>query len=425
MEIYVVQEGDTGDSIAARFGISVEKLVIDNGLDSPDTLSVGQALVIAYPKQSHIVEIGDNLESIANEYNVTVMQLLRNNPNIAERGYLEPGEILTISYNTSGNLITNGYIFPFIQQHILLKTLPNLTYLSVFNYSITEDLDIYMSYEDGEIIQTAKAYSTIPLLLLSVLTPQGEPDLNIAYRILLSEEIQTKILNDVTDVIKRRGYSGINLVFNLINEENLSLFVSYVQRISERLRQEGLLFFITINYQDDQINSNVDYSQLSIYADEMTFMQFKWVQINEAPAPVSNINNIESLVNKLIINIPPEIISISKPAIGYDWKLPYESHRTSIVSLTIHSAFDLAYNTNSIIQFDEVSMTPYFTYIESGTGFPSMHIVWFVDARSINALLELIKEKGLGGSGLWNVMVYNAQLWLLINSQFEIIKISQ
>ncbi|MDF2540803.1 MAG: hypothetical protein K0S47_521 [Herbinix sp.] len=51
------------------------------------------------------------------------------------------------------------------------------------------------------------------------------------------------------------------------------------------------------------------------------------------------------------------------------------------------------------------------------------HIVWFIDARSINVLLDLIKEEGLNGSGIWNTMTYHPQLWLLINSQFNVLKI--
>ena len=48
--------------------------------------------------------------------------------------------------------------------------------------------------------------------------------------------------------------------------------------------------------------------------------------------------------------------------------------------------------------------------------------MWFVDARSIDALLDLVVEYDLQGTGIWNITVYNAQLWLIINSQFEIAK---
>jgi len=41
MEIYVVQEGDTIDTIAERFGVAVDRLAYDNGLSYPYTLLSG------------------------------------------------------------------------------------------------------------------------------------------------------------------------------------------------------------------------------------------------------------------------------------------------------------------------------------------------------------------------------------------------
>lgn len=46
MDIYVVQNGDTINSIADKFGISVERLISDNGIINPSTLVVGQTIVI-------------------------------------------------------------------------------------------------------------------------------------------------------------------------------------------------------------------------------------------------------------------------------------------------------------------------------------------------------------------------------------------
>jgi LysM repeat protein len=44
--IYVVQAGDTMSTIASRFGVSVDDILAANSLTDPDTLSVGQSLLI-------------------------------------------------------------------------------------------------------------------------------------------------------------------------------------------------------------------------------------------------------------------------------------------------------------------------------------------------------------------------------------------
>ncbi|MDF2951775.1 MAG: Peptidoglycan-binding lysin domain protein, partial [Anaerocolumna sp.] len=52
-----------------------------------------------------------------------------------------------------------------------------------------------------------------------------------------------------------------------------------------------------------------------------------------------------------------------------------------------------------------------------------MHIVWFKDARSFNAIAYLVYEYGLQGLSIWNIMNYNSQLWLVININYEIEKV--
>jgi spore germination protein len=97
MDIYVVQQGDTIESVAQKFGISAEKLVMDNDIKDSNNLVVGQTLVITYPIQVYTVKEGDTLAGIAEAFQVTVLQLLRNNPYLADRQFIFPGETLTIS----------------------------------------------------------------------------------------------------------------------------------------------------------------------------------------------------------------------------------------------------------------------------------------------------------------------------------------
>ncbi len=46
--IHVVQQGDTVDSIAAYYGVSVESLIRDNKITYPYDLDLGQALFIVW-----------------------------------------------------------------------------------------------------------------------------------------------------------------------------------------------------------------------------------------------------------------------------------------------------------------------------------------------------------------------------------------
>ena len=427
MEIYVVKEGDTIDSIAERFDVPVDRLILDNGFSSPVRLIVGQALIIAYPKQTHIVQEGDTLDSIAEQYQVSLMQILRNNSFLADREYIYPGETLIISYATNGSVTTNGYVFAFIRREILLRVLPNLTYLSIFNYTASEEGEIIQYRDDTELIQISLEYGVIPLLMITTSTQLGEPNIEIAFNILLSEEAQDRNIEQFMEIIKSKGYQGINMVFNYLNRDSQMLYLNFTKKVSERLQQEGLLFFITINYslqiRDGDITmEQIDYAAFNTYADGFIFLKFVWGVNNDPPAPIINNNNIRMLLDYVTQSIPSDKLMTGNPIFGYDWLLPYIPGRTIATSMTVNSVYELAYETGAVIQFDENSQTPFFFY-QQIIGIPVEHIVWFVDVRSIVGINEIVKEYSLGGSGIWNLMFYYPQLWVSINSQFDIIKL--
>lgn len=427
MDIYIVQEGDDIQSIADRFEISAEKLIIDNGLQFPYNLVVGQTIVIAYPKQTYTVKEGDTLESIANLYNVSIMQILRNNPFLSEREYIYQGEILIISYDTKSSIETFGIAYPYIKRETLIKTLPNLTYISILNYTASEKGEIITYQDDSEIIKTSKEYGTVPLILLTTLSVSGQPNIETAYNILLNKEYQERHTNELVDIMKSKGYQGVNIVFNYLNENNQSLYLDFIKTISDRLQQEGLLFFLTVNYklkENDSIDtlSRISYSEFAEYLDAMIFISLVWSSNIGPPAPVSNINFIRLLMDYVTSKVSSDKIIIGKPTIGYDWQLPYIPGRSNTTSMSIDSAILLASQSGAAIQFDEESFTPYFSYNQL-IGLPIEHIVWFIDARSINALNDLILQKSIKGSGIWNIMIYYPQLWTLINSLFDTKKI--
>ena len=93
MEIHVVEAGDSVDTIAAAYGINVEQLIYDNQLIYPYELALGQALFIGIGARE------------------------------AERA-----------------IRVGGYAYPFISRWVLNETLPFLSQLLIFSYSM-ENLD--------------------------------------------------------------------------------------------------------------------------------------------------------------------------------------------------------------------------------------------------------------------------------------------
>lgn len=133
---------------------------------------------------------------------------------------------------------------------------------------------------------------------------------------------------------------------------------------------------------------------------------------------VQPIGEVRKILQYATTEIPSEKILMGMPNYGYDWTLPY-TRGTAASSIGFMAALDLAIRYNSEILYDESSQTPYFYYNENGT----RHVVWFDDAKSIDAKLRLIDEFDLAGASYWTVNRCFIPNWEIVQNLFEVIKL--
>jgi Predicted glycosyl hydrolase len=428
MIIHIVQPGDTISLIADKYKTSINQVIHDNGLTETTNLVHGQALVITYPKDIYTVKQGDTLASIAQENGICIVQLIRNNPFLNERNYIFPGETLVIKYdNQKGRLSTNGYVNSFINLDILKKSLPYLTFLTVFGNRIADNGNIIEVDGDHEIeiIKTAKEYHVVPIMMLSTLNIRGIGSIDQSYDLVYNEQNVDYFIKKVISILDKKGYKGINLTFQFLNEASRPYYEKTAIAITKSLNRNGYLAFVTISenfvYEGNYITfEQIEYKLIGEVINGVTLLNFNWGVTYGPPKPVESVGTLIDFINYVNTKIPYQKAEIGITTIGYDWELPYVPGVTVTKSLSIASAINLADNVGAIIQFDEVSHTPYFRYYENKNGILRQHIVWFIDARTVEALLDMISSNGNRGAAVWNIMNYFPQLWTILNSQYEI-----
>ena len=142
------------------------------------------------------IQPGDSLYKIGKNYGVSVDQLVKAN-GIDPNKYLVIGDSLIIPSReeTSGPIRVNGYAYPFINREVLQKTLPYLTYLSLFSYGVTAEGALVPLNNDEELIEAAWAQNVGPMLVLTTVDETGG----------FNSERSTQILQSKEDVYKRQG----------------------------------------------------------------------------------------------------------------------------------------------------------------------------------------------------------------------------
>ena len=421
MDIHVVQPGDTMYRLAQQYGVPMERLIQDNQLEQPAQLVVGQTIVVQYPALTHTVRTGDSLYSIAQMHNTTVAQLLRNNPALQGRDLLFPGQSIVVRYDVrpSGCLAVNGYAYPYIQRDLLRSILPYLSQLTPFSYRFEGSRLIPL--QDEALVSAALQSRTAPLLCLANLDAQEQFSSELVHQLLSSEIQQQSLIAELMEAVDRRGYQGIDVDFEYVPAEDARAYARFLAQLRQVLRSRRLplsaaLAAKTSANQPGRLYEGIDYHLIAQAVDFALLMTYDWGYLSGPPMAVAPLPQVRKVVEYALTEFSPEQLYLGIPNYGYNWPLPFREGNRA-VSVNNVEAVRLAWNRHAAIRYDETAQAPWLRYVdEQGVE----HEVWFEDARSIQAKLNLALEYGLYGVGYWNLDRPFPQNWVVLNSMAQI-----
>ncbi len=396
--IYVVQRGDTVDSIAEGYGVSVETIIRNNQIVYPYELALGQALFI-------------------------------------DLGTRQPYR----------SLRSTGYAYPYINETVLADTLPYLSELAIFSYGFTTAGELLPpALPDDWMIAMALQNGTAPILTLTPLDEQGRFSNYLIHNVVQNQEAVNLLIDNLLTVMTEKGYQGVDIDFEYILAEDRNAFTDFVWQVAERMRANGYHTSVALAPKTSADQKGVlyegkDYRALGEAADHVLLMTYEWGYTYGPPMAVAPLNQVRRVVEYAVTEIPPQKIDLGIPNYGYDWPLPFVRGETMATSIGNIQAVRIAIEQDAPIQFADVAQSPFFTYLQAGNNAPQSggggntiavpediavveHEVWFEDVRSLQGKFDLIREFELGGCGYWQIMRWFAANWELLYKNFFIEK---
>ncbi|GAA4080204.1 glycoside hydrolase family 18 protein [Amphibacillus indicireducens] len=427
MQIYLVQPGDSLYQIANSFGSSIDDIVQANELETPESLVVGQAIVIPIVGQFYFVRPGDSLYTISQKFNLTIAELAQINaidPNqplpVNLRLYIPEQPKQMIESNAyvepTGSTVSNTLI------NAAQKHADQLTYLAPFSYQVKRDgsLQAPLLNDFPNIAQNNQA----ALMLVVTNLESGAFSEELGSLIVNDHNVQNRLFDQIIATANEIGFRDVHFDFEFLPASDREAYNQFLRRAKTRLSQENLLMSTalapkTSATQEGQWYQAHDYRAHGEIADFVVLMTYEWGYSGGPPMAVSPIDQVRRVVDYALTEIPAEKIMLGQNLYGYDWTLPYEPGGDYARAISPQQAIQLAHENNQAISYDSTAQAPYFQYID-GEG--NKHEVWFEDARSIQAKFDLIKEKHLRGISYWKLGLSFPQNWLLLSDNFTIKK---
>ena len=422
MFIYVLKANETLWQIAGIYNVSVEAIARANELPNPETLVIGQALVIPKEATYHTVQPGESPWSISQQYGVSVQSLIAVN-GIQNPNFIYPGTILTIPQKPRPVIQVNGYIYILGQEAgpIVRDVGRYLTYLSPFAYLIREDGSL-QQIDDAAAIQAAFAVGAIPMMAITNFTATARGE-NLASVVLNSPQLVESLLTNIVTIMREKGYRGLNIDFENVLPADRIPYNNFLQRAVNRLHPLGYFVSTAVapkisGQQGGLLYEAHDYEAHGRIVDFVVLMTYEWGWRKGPPQAISPINEMRRVLDYAVTVIPREKIFLGFQIYARDWLYPHVPGQEA-ETFSNQEAILRAVRYGATIQYDIVSQSPFFRYTDAqGQG----HEVWFEDARSAQAKFDLIKNYNLRGLSYWALGYPFPQNWALLNDNFIIEK---
>ncbi|GIQ68987.1 LysM peptidoglycan-binding domain-containing protein [Xylanibacillus composti] len=427
MQIHVIQPGQSLWGIAQAYGTTVEEIVRANALPNAGQLVVGQALVIPINGQYYWVQPGDSLYTIAARFGLSVQRLASVNQ-LNLNMPLQVGVRLYIPPQPKVPTEANAYIEPrgeSVSPELLQaaqEAAPYLTYLAPFSFQIQRDGTL-----DPPPLESLPAVAeqhgvTLMMVVTNLENEQFSDELG---RIILNDEaVQTRLLDNILDAAARYGFRDIHFDLEFLRPADREAYNRFLRRAAARIHEQGYLISTALAPKTSATQAGAwyeahDYRAHGEIVDFVVIMTYEWGYSGGPPMPVSPIGPVRQVLEYALTEMPGSKIMMGQNLYGYDWTLPFVPGGEYARALSPQAAIALAARENAAIQYDWQAQAPHFDYVDDEG---ASHKVWFEDARSIQAKFNLMKELGLRGISYWKLGLPFPQNWLLLDSNFTIVK---
>lgn len=301
-----------------------------------------------------------------------------------------------------------------------------LSMVSYFSYEVNPETGFYddiHNWRETALVDSAKKYDCKVLLTLSLFGEENNR------QFLQSSSSQKNLIATAITLVREREANGLTLDFENIPASKKRAFINFIIDLATSLRQENEDYMLTIALPAVDFEQVYAFNEINTYVDYFIMMGYEYHGVNSKLAgPVAPLNNgskwngfnlASSVDDYLAKGVIPKKFLLGIPYYGAEWitdDLKFPSPAREFVKYhSYRQAKRIAGKGEG--EIDNESYSKFHAYSDMGYNYRQL---WFEDSVTLSAKYDWVKEKKIGGIGIWALGFDNGhdELWKLLADKF-------
>ncbi|HYF12859.1 MAG TPA: glycosyl hydrolase family 18 protein [Candidatus Paceibacterota bacterium] len=318
---------------------------------------------------------------------------------------LPSGSLLSRLFPDNQGLLAFGSI-PYWDQdravRVFKENVEKFDIISLFWYRLEEDgtINPYSGAEiDSSLIEYAHANNVKVLALISNLPEDGDWDPERVDAVIDSPDSRARHIAEIVALVEEHNFDGVNIDYEFLLNRQKNEFSAFIEDLSRELHLRNKIVAVAIHaHEPGSTKRGQDVRAIAQHADILAVMAFDEHWQSAAPGPIASIEWVRGVLEYILSRgVDPKRVFLCIPLFGYDWTQGIERadglEYTDVVRVANREK-------EALVQYDEGLEQPHFIYTDARG---NKHDVWFENARSFEAKLELAKELDIAGLAFWRL----------------------
>ncbi len=288
----------------------------------------------------------------------------------------------------------------------LLKT------IAYFSYELdphTGNPKTIHDWETTPVIDSAKVHGNNVLLTV---TNFGNSNNR---KFLKNNSAVLTLIDQIKQLLKKQNAQGVCIDFEGVLKSQKNDFSSFITLLNQELKKVNKDYLIYLTVPAVDWEKYLDFEVLIPIVDQFAIMGYDYYGISsKAAGPVAPLNsgkiwdpyNLTTSVDFYLANkVPPSQLILALPFYGYIWNTKSGERGSKVEKNIGPRTFDYIKtemtNANATARYDSISQSVWYSYIIDDNGKNQFRQCWVDSEYSMSAKLDLIKNKGINGMGIW------------------------